>query len=409
MRIGLTLMVVLLPILHGAEECHNSVDTLIQNTLAQHPGITMSRQAIIGADAQVAGAKWGYYPTPSVDVSQSSGRRGTTFRVDQPLWTGGKIDASVGFAQAQKEESEIGLLENSYMLASNFLTIVQNYTQAQRSIKALKDGKKQLESFESMVNHRIDAGVSSQADKELIRSRLSQITSDLTAAMLKQDFSRSQLEVVMGKELACDALIQPRSEIKKLPPFEVLLVQMKAYHPTLKKLSAQIKTAEAEKVKAQTAVWPTVSLRAEHQSGSIYYDQSITNNLIYFSVQASPGAGLSAMSNIQSAQSKVLQIQYEKLSKERELTNLMLGDYNDYRTAMERMEGMRKTVDASQKVLDSFTRLFIAGKRQWLDLVNTSREVTQNKLAVADLEATLVVSSYRLALETGELTLEVNK
>ena len=409
MRIGVALMIVLLPILHGSEECHNSVDNLIQDTLSNHPSIALSRQTIIGADAQVAGAKWGYYPTPSIDVTQSSGRRGTTFRVDQPLWTGGKIDASVGLAQAPKVESEIGLHESAYTLTSNFFTIVQNYTQAQRSIEVLKDGKKQLEAFEAMVNRRIDAGVSSQADKELIRSRLNQINADLTAATLKQDVSRSQLELLMGNQLQCDTLIQPRSTMKNLPPFEVLLSQMKAYHPTLKKLSAQIKTAEAERVKAQVAVWPNVSLRAEHQSGSIYYDQSVTNNLIYLAVQASPGAGLSAMSNIESAQSKVLQIQYEKLSKERELTDLMMRDYNDYRTAVDRMEGMQKTIDASQKVLDSFTRLFIAGKRQWLDLVNTSREVTQNKLAVADLEATLVVSSYRLALETGELKLETNK
>lgn len=409
MRIGVALMVVLLSILHGSEECHNSVDNLVQDALNNHPSIAMSRQTIIGANAQVAGAKWGYYPTPSIDVTQSSGRRGTTFRVDQPLWTGGKIDASVNLAQAHKVESEIGLDESAYMLTSNFLTLLQNYTQAQRSITALKEGKKQLESFETMVNRRIDAGVSSQADKELIRSRLSQINADLTAAILKQDVSKAQLELLMGKRLTCDTLIQPRNAIKDLLPFDVMLTQMKGYHPTLKKLSAQIKTAEAERVKAQVAVWPNVSLRAEHQSGSMYYDQSVTNNLIYVAVQASPGAGLSAMSNIESAQSKVLQIQYEKLSKERELTDLMMRDYNDYRTATDRMEGMRKTIDASQKVLDSFTRLFIAGKRQWLDLVNTSREVTQNKLSVADLESTLVVSSYRLALETGELKLEVNK
>lgn len=84
----------------------------------------------------------------------------------------------------------------------------------------------------------------------------------------------------------------------------------------------------------------------------------------------------------------------------------MMQDFDNYHASMDRIDGMNKTIEASQNVLDSYTRLFVAGKRQWLDLVNSSREVTQNKISLADIKATLVTSAYRLALKNGEIKLE---
>jgi adhesin transport system outer membrane protein len=70
---------------------------------------------------------------------------------------------------------------------------------------------------------------------------------------------------------------------------------------------------------------------------------------------------------------------------------------------------MHKTIDASKNVLESYTRLFVAGKRQWLDLVNSSRELTQNKMALADLKASYVTSAYRLALKNGDIKLDAGE
>jgi adhesin transport system outer membrane protein len=112
------------------------------------------------------------------------------------------------------------------------------------------------------------------------------------------------------------------------------------------------------------------------------------------------------LSGIQSAESKILQVQSDKLTKERELSDSLMQDYDNYHASMDHIDRMNKTIEASQNVLDSYTRLFIAGKRQWLDLVNSSRELTQNKLTLADLKATLVVSAYRLSLKSGNIKLE---
>jgi adhesin transport system outer membrane protein len=386
--------------------CVSSVETLMNASFKTYPSIQSSRYIIQGADAQLEGAKWNYFPTPSVDVSQGSGRTGTTIRLDQPLWTGGKLDAMVDIAQSRKNESQYALDESAYALMDNLLRVLQNYVQADGSIAALEDGKKQLEIFDQMLSRRIEAGVSSVADSELIKSRLSQISADLTVARSKRNTSRSQLELLIGSKLECDIEFGNTKIIKQTTPIDLMMDQMIQTHPSLKKLTEQIKTAEFEKAKAKAVVWPNVSLRAEHLRGSMYSDQSVTDNVVYVAVSMSPGAGLSALSSIQSAESKVLQVQSDKLSKERELSDALMLDFDNYHASMDRIDGMNKTIEASQNVLDSYTRLFIAGKRQWLDLVNSSRELTQNKISLADIKATLVTSAYRLALKNGEIKLE---
>lgn len=387
-------------------QCAKGIDELIGLSLKNYPSIQVSRQMIAGADAQVEGAKWGYYPTPSVDVSQSSGRTGTTLRLDQPLWTGGKIDASVDIALSKKAESEHALGESGYLLVENLLRTVQSYLQADGNLDALQEGKKQLLILSEMLERRIDAGVSSMADRELLKSRISQINADISAAQMQRSMAHSQLELLVGERISCTVAFENKAVLTQEAPMDQMIQEMFATHPALKKLLAQITTAEAEKAKSKAVIWPNVSLRAEHLRGSVYTDAGTSDSLVYVALQMSPGAGLSALSTIQSAEAKVLQAKYEKQTKEQELSNAMMRDYNDYRAALERIEGMDQTIRASQNVLESYTRLFVAGKRQWLDLVNSSRELTQNKISLANLKATLVTSAYQLALKRGEMKLE---
>lgn len=387
-------------------QCVRGIDELIAASVRSYPGIQVSRQMMAGADAQVEGAKWGYFPTPSVDISQSSGRTGTTLRLDQPLWTGGKIDATVDIALSKKTESEHALDESSYLLIENLLRTLQGYLQADGNLHALAEGKKHLMVLNEMLERRIDAGVSSMADRELLKSRIAQIDADISAAQMKRSMAHSQLELLSGEKIGCAIALENRVVSEQKVPMDQMLQEMFATHPSLKKLLAQITTAEAEKEKSKAVVWPNLSLRAEHLRGSVYSDDGTSDSLVYLALQMSPGAGLSAMSAIQGAEAKVLQAKYEKLTKEQELSNALIRDYNDYRAALERIGGMEQTIRASQNVLESYTRLFVAGKRQWLDLVNSSRELTQNRVALADMQATLVTSAYLLSLKRGAMKLD---
>ena len=48
----------------------------------------------------------------------------------------------------------------------------------------------------------------------------------------------------------------------------------------------------------------------------------------------------------------------------------------------------------------SYDRQFFAGRRSWLDLMNAERERAQVQLQMADLQASLVATRYRIAILT---------
>jgi len=391
-------------------ECINTVSSLLKAAYVHYPSISASRQMILSANAQIESAKWNYFPTPSVDISQRAGQRGIIYRVDQPLWTGGKLDAISDLAAARSDEAANTLGESSYVLAQKVLSVLQNYIQADGEIRGFSEGKKQLESLAEMLDRRIEAGISATSDRELLNARISQIDADLMIAQSRYDMAQSQLELLTGKKINCAIDFAKDSVLRGKKPLEQMEEEMMRTHPTLKKMDAQVTMAQAEKKSADAAIMPNVSLRVEHQRGSVFENVSVDSETVaYVALSFNPGAGLSAMSNIESAKYKVLQAKEERRVQEQQLKDILVMDYSDFTAALGRTESIQQTIQASQKVLESYKRLFITGKRQWLDLVNASREVTQSQIALATLRAVFVTSAYRLALQTGKIDFSEKK
>ena len=383
-----------------------SVNDLVAMTIKSHPSIKMQEQVIRGANAQVQGAMWNYFPTPSISVNQGVNKDklwGGTAAIEQPLWTGGKISSTYDMAVANKHNSEYGLEENGYILVETLLNTLKTYLKAKGDLEALSEGQMQLGILEGMVSRRVAAGVSSKSDMELLKARLYQMQTDINYAKTRRDTSLSQIELLTSNKFN-DGL-----EIDQRVPFsfdsvDKIIKSMINTHPSLKKLDAGLELAEAEKSKAKSVFWPNISIKAERGMGSnsLYYDDPMDETLVYVSVQASPGAGLSAFSGVESAEAKIMQVRQEKLSKQQDLTNKVMFAYNDYISSTNRVESQSGSIGSSQKVFASYTRLFLAGKRQWLDLVNASRELTQNQMAFEDTKSTLLVSAYQLALLGGK-------
>lgn len=387
----------------GGESSHTSMEGLIAQVLERHPKLKSSKMQISASKSGVDAAKWNYFPTPSIDFGAGK-NKSTLARLEQPLWSGGRIDATYDISVSRQRESEIVLGENAYSLVETLLKTTYILTQARGRIGALKDGEAQLEVLKSQLDRRIEAGVSSLADRELIRSRLAQIMTDLSVAQTAELSACAQLRLLTSDaDLSCAIDAPEVIEKESTLSVESMIAKTLKTHPTILKSDVQIQTAIHEKEKENSALWPTLSARAEYQKGSVYNDNSNHESLVYLSLQMNPGAGLSSLSAIEASEAKIQQLRFDKLTLEQELSDSVLRDYEEYLSAISRMEGTLLAIDSSQKVLESYSRLFLAGKRQWLDLVNSSREVTQNKMNLADLLSSAYVSRYRLKLKTGEL------
>ena len=135
------------------------------------------------------------------------------------------------------------------------------------------------------------------------------------------------------------------------------------------------------------------------------YNKENDQDIAYLAFTATTNAGLSSFSEIAAAKIKINEIEYRKKTIEKELIDILLSDYNNYEIAKSRIKVINRSVDSAQNVLDSYTRLFLAGKKQWLDLVNASREVMQYKIELSKLYVSKNILSYKLALKNGQIDL----
>jgi adhesin transport system outer membrane protein len=381
-------------------------EDLISKAVNHHPSIQTSQEAFKMSDEELNSAKWQYFPTPSVDFSNSSKNDQVVAKLEQPLWTGGKLDSQYDIALANKAEAGYTLEESKYKLIERILNLLQAYSQGKSAEISLKEGYDRLSEFTVMIDKRIEGGISSQSDKVLLNSRLIQIKSDLINAKSKKTLALKQLSLLVGENIESINFNLDKFNFDNIQS-SVLIDDMAKFHPTLKKIDEQLKSSIHQVSKEESALYPTLSLVAERKSGDVYTENNnISNNAVYLSVKATTGAGLSLLSNIEKAKLNTKKVKSEKDTKEQELTDAFIIDYNNMTLAKEKLANQKLNQELTDEVFEANKKLFIAGKKQWLDLVNSSKELMDISVSYRDTKELYNILKYKIALQTGRVNLE---
>lgn len=386
-----------------ASDKENTAEYLIAQILKTHPNIQSADMALRASGYAVDGAKWGYFPTPSVQVDQQGGKRSFTARLEQPIWTGGKIDAGVNIAKSQQKEAEQTLEETKYTLIERCIELIGSVIKFSNVSKVHQKALSRLENYNQMIKRRIEGGVSSLSDKQLIEARISQSKNDLKSAQTSKQIALEQLSILVGKKISDTQISSDLSVLMEQDRYADILSGAYATYPKVLKAAAKVQTARYNQDKVSSSLHPTVSIKAERQIDVFSSGYENNNGKIYISAQMSTGAGLAVLSQIQEAKLKTMEAkqlyEYEKMA----INEKIASDYNAAMSIQYKQETARAGIDYADKVLASYTRLFLAGKRNWLDVVNAAREVTQNELEFYDISVSAFVYDKRLSLYKGSL------
>ena len=395
--------------------CDTKFDELLYKGLNSHPSIIVSKKLILGADLQLSSAKWGYYPTPTVDIARSSNNTRTTFRLDQPLWAGGKIDAIRDKARSQKNEATYVYAESQFQLIEDYLNTLQKYLQAQDKIDIMQNGVTQLESIMQTIDRMIAAGELSMADKNLLNTRISDIHSSLEITQAEFDVAKIQFEILTGYKIDCNVSFNRSPIFSENINIELLVDEALNFHPSLKILNSKIEVAKSDVDSAESTLWPTLKLRGEHRKGALYDGDSATEeNLVYLVLEMSTGAGASALSNIERSKINVLKVKNQKLSKEKEVLDELMNNYTRFIAVKNNIDILTNDIKIAEKVFKSNKRMFFLQQKKWIEVVNALSALNKKKISKAQLsgefkslEMKLALKTNRLSLETGEVLSEI--
>lgn len=377
-------------------------------TLSHHPSVRGAAAKNQSAQLGVEAAKWQYWPTPSFGVERVQGgtaalgqgdRTVGVLGLNQPLWNGGKVGFGVKRAellalQAQAEGEEV-----RQSLASRVIQAWSDAVVAMQKIDAQEQSLQAHIRLLQMVERRNAEGVSAQADVALARSRLDLLQADVEVLKSQRDSAVDKLRSLTDSQIKSENLARGH-QLKALSGLELddLLNQAKQLSPQLKKNQHLIDVARSDVDLAKASLKPELSLRYEHQQSTNNSAGPASNNRLFLSLNSNLGAGLSRLTGIGQAESQVSAAQEELSVQRQALSEQIQLDWALIKAANLRIRGLTLAAAAGVEVLESYERQFLAGRKQWIDLMNAVREQAQTQSQLADAMVAQELSGLRLIL-----------
>ncbi len=391
------------------------LEQLIHSALASHPSAQGQRALVESAEAGVDSARWQFYPTPSVSIetAQASAtdrlyqgeNRVSTARLQQPLWTGGRLTAGMDKAAAGLVVSQASLEEVRLQLG---LRVVQAYGDWLSAYLKTLANEKSLAThlrLREQVKRRLSEGASAESDLTLAVTRLESISADVTAARAQAEVALARLGQLLGSPVDGAVLAQAVAAPRELANagrtgVQALLEMALGIHPTVAKAQAQARVQEAVVGERRADLSPELYARIERQYGNYNFPNGEPQNRLFIGLASRFGAGLSTLSNIEAARTQHAAALTEIEVQSRTVSEQVLSDYALAVSTVSRLASIQASLKAAADVSTSYDRQFLAGRKSWLDVMNAARELAQTETQLADLQSTQVVVTWRLAAYT---------
>ena len=157
----------------------------------------MQLQNLKSAGFDIEVSKQAFYPTPSIaleraqtksvnDPSYAGSPQVAVFKLQQALWTGGRLSAQQNKAIANQDIEVARLLEIQQGLAIKTLQAWTELVGFQKQQTALLITKQELENLQGKIERRADLGMSTQSEVKLSRLRASMVNQLLKQAKVQE-------------------------------------------------------------------------------------------------------------------------------------------------------------------------------------------------------------------------------
>jgi adhesin transport system outer membrane protein len=371
-------------------------DQVLQSTLLSHPALQGKRSAQAAARAEQDGAEWQRYPALSVESAQANSGNSGLVRIEQPLWTGGRITAGINAASSRVEAAGAALGEEKLNLS---LRVIAAYSEAIRQKNRQQHaarGVAEHEKLLGMIRRRVGHDVSSLTDQRLAESRMYQATNDQSVATQALNNSLAQLTQLVGKSVAEISTLEP-GVLGAPADLETILTMALSYSPVLRRLAYEEEAATADIAYKRSAYMPQLVFRMERNMGQTNDSRAMLVLL------AQPGAGLSAMSGADAAIAKREAVRMAREAAKRDTRERVSLDWNEWTAARLRLENASQSGNMSNEVFESYARQYVIGRKTWSDVLNAVRETTQAQFALEDARAQSIAAGLRLSAQAGTL------
>lgn len=394
------LAVLWVPFCVAAQEEAWSFEQLTEQAIATYPAILAKRSSAVAAHADLRTANWQRYPSPIVESTTGGlddASSSTIIRVQQPLWTGGRITAGIDAATSRRDAAESSIKETQDEITLKVIAAYVEAARQQARQEAALLNVAEHEKLLDMIGRRVTQEVSPIVDKDLAESRLYQARNELSLARQTLAQALAMLTQLTGKPVSRVHDTKGNDGFPSPISREEVLEQALARLPTLQRLAAEERAAASDVTSKQALWWPQIVARYDKRLGHYPDDQAM------LVLEMQPGAGLSSITAVSAARAKQDAAKQAQESALRDLSERVTVDWNEFQAAQGRLRDALQVRQKSAGISASYARQYTTGRKSWLDVLNVVREATNSEYAVADVTAQLHGALLRLRLFSGEL------
>lgn len=357
-----------------------------------------AQAAWLGARAalsDVRGARWQRYPSLTTDLGLTTGTNSIapSVIIELPLWTGGQISSSISRARKIEAASVARWHEAILNLALETSQYYWNIVLYSRLEQLTRNSLDEHQKLVASMQRRVDQEVSPAADLELAKSRTAQIEQEL-ASVQAQNLSAMRNLAELVRDANYNLGFDPQFDVSILPrDWSDVATEVVQYSPARSRQILESDASRSEISIAKSGILPRVV--AQHS-----YNE-ITGSRFGIGLRLQASNGLSQFSAVDSATARYAQSLDQVRLIERQLRQEVASEVQSLEASIQRAIASQAAAISAQRVSESYMRQFIAGRRSWLDVMNSLRESLGAQTGQAQAEVTAMAVSVRLKLRSG--------
>lgn len=342
------------------------------------------------------------YPSLSVganNINEEYGDQGTA-SLRQPLYAFGKINTSIDAAKAQYSAEEWDLLRVQRELLEQAAVAYVNLGGIRQRIDAADTNISEHNTLYERIERREQGQLASEADVLLASSRLMQAQSQKQRIEGELQVAEAELRALTLAEI--DSSIPVDASMLNLQSEFTLQEVALANSAEIAFQQSQLEVAELNVKSERLASLPTLYATAEHD----FLDQRINQDTtrVGLTLEADlEGFGFASRARTRSASSRLdaadAQIRVTTQEIRRQVSVLVAN--RD--TQADLVVVQRETIEAVEATLESFIRQYETGRKSWVEVLNTQRELTNLRFDLVQYETDLMVLSMRIRALIGGL------
>lgn len=396
---------------------HRVFDDLLAGALQAHPSVRSAQSQASGAKLDVDVAKWGFWPTVSVNTQRTDAQTGSqntsVVSVQQPLWTGGALTARVAATEKldQASAEQVAVVQGD--LGLRLVDIWAAMLDAEANRQVTQRTLDVLTRYQGIMKRRVSAGLSSDVELRLLAVRVGRAQTDLADAKVSLQIAAQRMAQILGApvESSLPELLKPIAQ-ERLAEWvrqqsAAVPSQRLDQHPAVRKAELDAAAAADQLVVQKAERMPKLVLGYQRQLGQV---PATTQDRSTWSLglNYTPGAGLASLSQ-SAADSARLQARLEAVDTIRqEKREQLLLDWSALQREFDRRASLEATISSASDVLASYERQYFGGLKSWLEVLNAVQELTQSELRLAQAGNATTLAYYRWRLRGGELPHQSN-